>query len=334
MSLAESMNGMSGRSSVGVVYAPQVNIYDRDEDGLADEVDACPLEPEDEDGIDDFDGCPDHPMVTVQLIDQNGSLITDQEYLLAGNKGVSGHPMEIPAGMWNVQINSRTITNSSQEVEIPNIEKFVLTIPVQQPYQDVVVDIRNEKGKRVKNIAWGLVQIKNMHTENRGALPVGEQFIRLSADGYRSVIQKVNVDPNGKSSISVRLTKSKVRKKGSQLVLSEPVVFKGKKTAELEIRSYGILNDLADLMLSHPDLQFTIETHTDSVGSQKSNVSCTQSQGNIIKRYLMDNDIDADRLLVLAHGEKKPIANNMYRAGRKKNRRVEFRVQMNGVASR
>ena len=266
--------------------------------------------------------------------DQNGSLITDQEYILAGYRGISGQPMEIPSGMWNMQINSRTITNSSQKVEIPNIEKYVLTIPVKQPYQDVVVDIRNKQSKPLKNITWGLVHAKNMHTDNQGLLPVGDQFVRLSADGYRSVIQKVNVDPNGKSSISVRLVQSRVRKKGSQLVLSEPIVFKGKKTSELEIRSYGILNDIADLMLSNPDLQFTIETHTDSIGSAKSNLSCTQHQGNIIKRYLMDNDINANRLLVLAHGEKKPIANNLYKSGRTKNRRVEFRVQTNGLASR
>jgi len=295
MSLGESVDALSGRTSIGVVYAPQINIYDRDEDGLADEVDACPLEPEDEDGISDFDGCPDHPLVTVQLVDQNGSAIENQEFLLAGKRGVSGTPIEIPAGMWNVQIDSQYITNASQEVEILNHEIVTLTIPVQQPYQDVTVDIRNQKGKRLKDISWGLVHAKSMHMEGKGALPVGEQFVRISADGHRSVIQKVNIDPNGKSLISVRLAPSKVRKKGSRLILSEPVVFKGKKTADLEIRSYGILNDLADLMLSHPDLQFTIETHTDSVGSKKSNVSCTQSQGNIIKRYLMDNDVDADR---------------------------------------
>ena len=332
--LVDNIDALSGRTSLGVVYAPQVNIYDRDEDGLADDEDACPLEPEDEDGIDDFDGCPEHPLVTVQLVDQNGTVIENQEILLAGKRGVSGVPMEVPNGMWNVQIDSRTITNASQEVEIPNMEKFVLTVPVKQPYQNVAVDIRNTKGKALKNISWGLVHAKSMHEDQKGMLPVGEQFVRLSADGYRSVIQKVNVDPNGKSSISVRLEKSKVRKKGSRLVLSEPVRFKGKKTAELEIRSYGILNDVADLMLSHPELQFTIETHTDSVGSKKSNQACTQNQGDIIKQYLMDNEIHADRLLVLAHGEKKPIANNMYKSGRKKNRRVEFQVQPNGLASR
>ncbi|MAA80384.1 MAG: hypothetical protein CL916_14105 [Deltaproteobacteria bacterium] len=334
MSLGESVDSLSGRTSIGFVYAPQVNIYDRDEDGLADEVDACPLEPEDEDGIDDFDGCPDHPLVTIQLVDQNGAAIENQEFLLAGKRGFSGVPMEIPAGMWNVRIDSRYITNASQELEVPNTEKITLSVPVKQPYQDVSVDIRNKNGKRLKNISWGLVHANNMHTNKNGALPVGEQFVRLSADGYRSVIQKLNVDPNGKSSISVRLKKSKVRKKGSRLVLSQSVVFKDKKTAELEIRSYSILNDVADLMLSHPELDFTIETHTDSVGSSKSNLSFTQKQGDVIKRYLMDNDIQSNRLLVLARGEKNPIANNMYKSGRKKNRRVEFRVQKNEIASR
>ncbi len=42
----------------GVTYAPPIN-RDQDGDGILDDVDQCPTEPEDIDGYDDRDGCPD-----------------------------------------------------------------------------------------------------------------------------------------------------------------------------------------------------------------------------------------------------------------------------------
>jgi large repetitive protein len=46
------------RVFAGVAYEPE-KILDADEDGILDEFDKCPLEPEDKDGFQDEDGCPD-----------------------------------------------------------------------------------------------------------------------------------------------------------------------------------------------------------------------------------------------------------------------------------
>jgi hypothetical protein len=45
------------RAFIGIVFEP--NIGDRDGDGLKDDVDKCPDDPEDFDGFEDEDGCPD-----------------------------------------------------------------------------------------------------------------------------------------------------------------------------------------------------------------------------------------------------------------------------------
>jgi len=45
------------RAFIGIVFEP--NIGDRDGDGIKDDVDKCPDEPEDFDGFEDEDGCPD-----------------------------------------------------------------------------------------------------------------------------------------------------------------------------------------------------------------------------------------------------------------------------------
>lgn len=45
------------RAFIGIVFEP--NIGDRDGDGIKDDVDKCPDDPEDKDGFEDEDGCPD-----------------------------------------------------------------------------------------------------------------------------------------------------------------------------------------------------------------------------------------------------------------------------------
>src|SRR5207244_1129340 len=54
------------RVTTGLVWAPQpggsglaAGLADRDGDGIPDAVDQCPDEPEDKDGFQDEDGCPD-----------------------------------------------------------------------------------------------------------------------------------------------------------------------------------------------------------------------------------------------------------------------------------
>ncbi|HEY4395928.1 MAG TPA: thrombospondin type 3 repeat-containing protein, partial [Polyangia bacterium] len=45
------------RAFIGIVFEPSIG--DRDHDGIKDNVDKCPDEPEDKDGFEDADGCPD-----------------------------------------------------------------------------------------------------------------------------------------------------------------------------------------------------------------------------------------------------------------------------------
>ena len=42
--------------------------------------------------------------------------------------------------------------------------------------------------------------------------------------------------------------------------------------------------------------------------------------------YLIKKGVDADRLEPLGKGDKNPIADNESKAGREKNRRVEFKI--------
>ena len=111
------------------------------------------------------------------------------------------------------------------------------------------------------------------------------------------------------------------------MVFDETISFKEKKSAVLTIRSYAILNDIVDFMHSHPDMNIRIETYTDSIGSKKANLLVTRNQADTIKSYFMANEIESHRILCTPHGESNPVASNVYKKGRKKNRRVDFQLQ-------
>ena len=80
---------------------------------------------------------------------------------------------------------------------------------------------------------------------------------------------------------------------------------------------------LAGVMKQYPDLNVTIEGHTDNVGKDAYNKKLSQRRADAVKAYLVKKGIDANRLTAVGYGEEKPIADNATKAGKTENRRVE-----------
>jgi OOP family OmpA-OmpF porin len=80
---------------------------------------------------------------------------------------------------------------------------------------------------------------------------------------------------------------------------------------------------LAGVMKQYPDLNVTIEGHTDNVGKDAYNKKLSQRRADAVKAYLVKKGIDANRLTAIGYGEEKPIADNATKAGQAQNRRVE-----------
>lgn len=97
-------------------------------------------------------------------------------------------------------------------------------------------------------------------------------------------------------------------------------------TADLQDKSIETLNKIIEVMEKYPNATFTIEGHTDSRGTYKDNQMLSEKRAATVKNYLLKKGVDAVRLSSIGYGERKPIATNMYMAGRAKNRRVEIRL--------
>jgi OOP family OmpA-OmpF porin len=98
----------------------------------------------------------------------------------------------------------------------------------------------------------------------------------------------------------------------------------GKSSIKKE--SEEVLSDIINILKEYPTAKFSIDGHTDSVGSQKLNQRLSDSRALAVKEYLVENGIDEFRLSSMGYGEDKPIASNRTKAGRAQNRRVEINL--------
>lgn len=140
-------------------------------------------------------------------------------------------------------------------------------------------------------------------------------------------LQAENNTINEKYLKNIRIAKGGV--KYYDRVLSEgKIIVNGIKfdvnKATLKPESMGPINKIYQLMLKQPDLNFSVEGHTDSDGGDDSNMTLSIARGKTVMDQLITMGISAERLKSTGFGESKPIDNNATPEGKANNRRVEF----------
>lgn len=94
------------------------------------------------------------------------------------------------------------------------------------------------------------------------------------------------------------------------------------------------LGKLASFLKEYEDRTVAIEGHTDSVGSEDSNLSLSQHRADSVKSYLVTQGVNSTRLTTTGMGESSPVADNDSATGRQQNRRVEVIIENATVSSR
>jgi outer membrane protein OmpA-like peptidoglycan-associated protein len=84
--------------------------------------------------------------------------------------------------------------------------------------------------------------------------------------------------------------------------------------------------DSAVKVLKEFDVKIEISGHTDSDGAADHNRDLSKRRAEAVKKYLVDNGIDAGRITTVGYGPDKPIADNKTKRGKAENRRIEFRL--------
>lgn len=110
-----------------------------------------------------------------------------------------------------------------------------------------------------------------------------------------------------------------------QIVIKERVNFAtGKATILAE--SFGVLDDVSQVLRDYPALKVEIGGHTDNVGDEAVNQRLSKARADAVFEYLLTKGIPANRMLTVGYGEMSPVDTNSTDAGRLTNRRVEFKI--------
>jgi len=90
--------------------------------------------------------------------------------------------------------------------------------------------------------------------------------------------------------------------------------------------SFPELDRIVTLMSQKPTLQVEIAGHADATGPAEYNMGLSHRRASSVADYLIGKGVAHERINVTFFGETKPIDTNATREGRKRNRRVEFKI--------
>ena len=109
-----------------------------------------------------------------------------------------------------------------------------------------------------------------------------------------------------------------------ELLSNQRVSFRAGR-AELAEASFPVLGMLASLARGC-GVRLEIAAHTDAKGDSEINLRLSQRRADAVRKHLVQSGVHAEQLVAKGYGETQPLADNDTSAGRKVNRRVEFRV--------
>ncbi|HUV76749.1 MAG TPA: OmpA family protein [Desulfobacterales bacterium] len=95
--------------------------------------------------------------------------------------------------------------------------------------------------------------------------------------------------------------------------------------AVIKSEAHPMLDEAVGILKKNPEINVEIDGHTDNMGPAAYNMTLSEKRANAVMKYLVDQGVKAERLTMKGFGLTKPAASNDTKAGRAKNRRVEFR---------
>jgi len=138
-----------------------------------------------------------------------------------------------------------------------------------------------------------------------------------------------NLDKNyvGNYTIHTPKIEALCQTKINHLLANNKIYFQQNK-ANIKKESYKLLNNLAETMQKNclEDV-IVIEGHTDSNGKKSYNLKLSTKRANSVKNYLIKQGVKAMRIETIGYGESRPIASNETQNGKKRNRRIEFKIK-------
>jgi outer membrane protein OmpA-like peptidoglycan-associated protein len=295
-----------GRFFAGIVFEPGAG--DRDGDGLTDDVDKCPDDPEDFDDFEDEDGCPD--------LDNDQDGIPDTRDKCPNEPGPrenEGCPMH--------KVHDRDGDGIPDELdkcpdEPEDFDKFEDTDGCPDPDND-------KDGIPDKNDLCPNDPEDKDGFEDEDGCPDPDN----DHDRILDVNDKCPNEPetyNGFEDEDGCPDKGLVIVQRGKLEILDKIYFETDKDVIKEV-SFPLLDAIAATIKGHPEIALIeIQGHADERGDDEHNLDLTDRRAHSVMRALEDRGVELGRLKARGYGETKPVCTQHNEDCWSKNRRVEF----------
>jgi len=303
------------------VFEPSTG--DRDGDGIMDDVDKCPDNPEDFDDFEDKDGCPDPDNDKDGIPDVDDKCPNVPENF-NGFQDKDGCPDKIDGDR-----DGDGIPDSKDKCpDVPEDKDHFEDkdgCPDPDNDDDGVTDKSDKCPGYDSDKRDNFIKVKEDKDgfEDEDGCPDPDN----DKDGILDNDDKCPNEPetfNQYKDADGCPDKSPITITRDRVLIMEKIYFETNK-AKIRSISFPILNTVAKTLIAHKELKIIeIQGHTDERGSNRHNLRLSQRRANSVRNYLINKGLGADRLTARGYGEDQPKCRQSTKACWSKNRRSEF----------
>jgi len=272
---------------------------DSDGDGLLDNIDTCPGDPEDVDGFLDTDGCPD-------LDNDNDGILDAADQCTMQPEDIDGFADD--DGCPDTDNDADGIADAADQCPlVPGPEAF---------------------GGCPDSDADGLPDSADACPQEAGPEATGGCPDRDSdlVPDHRDACPD-EPKPEAEDPATSDGCPKTVFVGDGEITITERIEFET-GAAVLTPESIPVLEKVAKVMTDHPEIELVeIQGHTDNVGSTASNIRLSDKRAKAVLAWLTGTGgIEKKRMAATGYGEGMPIDSNRTPGGRRNNRRVQFKL--------
>ena len=315
--ITRGMGAPAWRVFASVDWTPTTR--DRDEDGILDEDDQCVDTPEDRDGFQDADGCPDPDNDQDGILDVDDKCPMDPEDT-DGFQDADGCPDPDNDGDGLADAEDRCPNKPEDKDTYQDADGC----PDPDNDGDKVLDVDDKCPNKPEDKdgfqdADGCPDPDN----DKDGIPDVKDTCPLKPETVNQFQDEDGCPDDPKAKVQV--TKRYITIKGKVNFATNKAVIKGKA-------SFALLDEVAAVLKQYPQItKLRIEGHTDKRGPASYNLRLSDRRAAAVRNYLVRKGVDAKRLVSKGYGESRPKVPNTSKKNMAINRRTEFFIlELNG----